>query len=171
MKFKAKLNGRFYFASALLSGTVLFIWHSIYFLNTNEILMEDGTPMTFETKLLFTAASTMIALSWTVSLLALIRQIIIGYAFCIDENGIHYTATSIIVLAFIFVIPIKTIPYSAIQKIEEENGRLTLYLDKANIRALPVLKIFARRKYHLFCGFTSEKPETVKSALYKFIKY
>ena len=56
-----------------------------------------------------------------------------GYAFVIDENGIHNTATAINVLAFIFVVPIRTIPFSAIEGFSEDNGVFTLEIDKTKI--------------------------------------
>ena len=45
MKFKAKLNLKFYIVSILLLGIVALGWYGVYFLNANEILMEDNTPM------------------------------------------------------------------------------------------------------------------------------
>ena len=147
MNFKAKLSLKFYIVSFFLLGIVAFGWYGIYFLNTNEILMEDNTPMDIQIKIILTIAIGAAVLSWTFSLFTLIRQAIFGYAFMIDENGIHTTATAINLLAFIFVIPIKTIPFSAIKKVSEDNGVLTLYIDKTKIDIIPILRTFARKKY------------------------
>lgn len=87
-----------------------------------------------------------------------------------DEDGIHSTATAVIVFAFIFIIPIRTIPYSAIENISEEDGALTLFVDKAKIDMIPILRIFARKRYHFFSGFTAEKQENIKSELDKYTK-
>ena len=88
----------------------------------------------------------------------------------IDENGIHNTSTAINVLAFIFVVPIRTIPFSAIERFSEDNGVLTLEIDKAKIDLIPILRIFARKRYHLFSGFTVEKQDIIKVELEKHIK-
>lgn len=170
MKFKAKLNLKFYIVSILLLGIVALGWYGVYFLNANEILMEDNTPIDSQAKMLFTIAIGAVVLSWTFSFFTLIRQVLFGYAFVIDENGIHNTATAINVLAFIFVVPIRTIPFSAIERFSEDNGVLTLEIDKAKIDLIPILRIFARKRYHLFSGFTVEKRDVVKAELAKYIK-
>ena len=170
MTFKAKLNLKFYIVSALLLCLVLFIWYGIYFLNTNEIRMEDNSPMDSETKALFTVLMSLVCFSWTMSLLTLIRQIILGCAFHMDEAGIHTTATAVMVFAFIFVIPIKTIPYDAIVQVSEDNGILSIKLDKSKIAVLPILRLFARKEYHFFSGFTKETQSEIKHVLEQFIK-
>ena len=125
-EFKAKLNLKFYIVSILLLGIVALGWYGLCFLNTNEILMEDNTPMDSQTKTLFSIAIGTVVLSWTFSFVTLIRQMLCGYAFMIDENGIHTTSTAINVLAFIFVVPIRTIPFSAIERVSKDDGVLTL---------------------------------------------
>lgn len=168
MAFKARLNVKFYIVSILLLGLVIFGWYGTYFLNANEILMEDNTPMDPSTKLVITILFFVIILSWTVSFWVLFRQMLLGYAFTIDEEGIHGTATAINLLSFIFVMPVRTIPFSAIERVSKEDGILTLYLDKAKIDAVPILRLFVRKRYHLFSGFTVEKQDAIKAAFEKY---
>lgn len=170
MKFEAKLNLKFYIVTALLFGLVILLCYGVYFLNANEILMEDDLPMDSGTKTLFTVLMSAVALSWSVSLLALIRQIVLGFAFYIDEEGIHYTATAIIVLAFILVVPINTIPFDAVKNVLDEDGILTLEVDKSKTDVHPLLRPFARKNYHFFLGFTSRKNEEIKTELNKYLK-
>ena len=167
---KARLNLKFYIISIVMLCLVVFVWYGIYFLNSNEILMEDNTPMDAGTKSLFTILMSVVAISCIASLLTLIRQIVLGYAFRVDEDGIHSTATAIVILAFIFVVPIKRIPYSAIQQFSEENGILTIRIDKSKIQVVPFLRPFVRKEYHFFSGFTKEKVENIKETLNDFIK-
>ncbi len=169
MEFKAKLNLKFYIASVILLGMVVFGWYGLYFLNANEILMEDNAPMDSQTKLTFSIIIGSVVLSWSISFLTLVRQIIHGQAFSINKDGIHYTCTAINVLAFIFIIPIKTIPYDAIEKIYEEDGILTLFIDKNKVDMISALRVFARKRYHLFSGFTEENQEKIKEELDKYI--
>ena len=164
---KAKLSVRFYIVSCLLWGVVLFGWYGVFFLNTNEIQL-DNAPMDAGTKLLFTVLMSGIVLSWTLSGLAVIRQMFMGCAFYMDENGIHHTATAAVFLAFIFVVPIQQIPYEAIQRVSEENGILTVQIDKSKIQANPILRFFARKEYHFFSGLTKEKTENVKAVMNRF---
>ena len=168
---KARLTIKFYIISIVMFCLVAFAWYGIYFLNSNEILMEDNAPMDTGTKSLFTVLMSIVAISWTASLLTLIRQMLLGQAFRIDEDGIHNTVTAIIILAFVFVVPIKRIPYNAIQQLSEENGILTVRMDKAKIQAAPILKLFAQKDYHFFSGFTKEKTENIKATLNDFMKF
>lgn len=170
MGFKAKLNAKFYIAVLLLLVIVAIGWNGIYFLNTNEILMEDNMPMDSRTKALFTFLMSVIILSWTASFFTLVRQLLFGSAFVIDENGIHNTATAMVVLAFILVVPVRTIPFSAIKKVSDENGVLTLHIDKTKIDVLPLLRPFVRKRFNLFSGFTSESSDDVKAELKRHIK-
>ena len=170
MSLKAKLNPKFYIITVLLFCIVVFGWYGIYILNANEILIEDSSPMDSGTKMILTVFMSVIVLSWSVSLLTLIRQIIIGHAFYMDEEGIHTTATAIMVLAFIFVVPVKRIPYEAIQQISKEKEILTIRIDKSKIQVIPILKPFVRKEYHFFPGFTKEKAENIKEILNGFIE-
>ena len=168
MKFKAKLNLKFYIVSFLLLGIVIFGWYSVFFLNSNEILMEDNLPMDGQTKMLFSIMISAVLLSWTFSFFTMMRQILIGHAFSMDADGIHLTATAINILAFIFVVPIRKIPYSAIERISQDNEVLTLHINKGEVDMIPAFRIFARKRYHLFSGFTTRKQSEIENELKKY---
>ncbi len=169
MNIKAKLNAKFYIVSALLFGIVMLGVYGLYFLNANEILMDDA-PMDATTKTILSALIGVIVLSWALSLLAVIRQMVLGYAFCIDDKGIHRTLTAVNVLAFIFIVPIKCIPYEAIECASVEGGILTLRIDKKKVDTLSVFRPFIRKEYHLFAGFTSDTQEDIKNELGRYIE-
>ncbi len=165
MKFKAKFNAKFYIAFVLLLGCVILGWDGLYFLNANEILTEDNTPMDPTTKLLFSVAVGAIVLSWTVSLMAMIRQLLIGRGFALEKDGICCTLSASMFLAFVFVIPIRKIPYEAIERVCEENGTLTLLINKKKVDTLWIFRPFVSKRYHLFSGFTTETQERIKAEL------
>lgn len=167
---KARISLKFYIVSFVLLALVVFVWYGIYFLNANEILMEDGAPMDSTTKMIFTVLMSLIAFSWSVSSLILIRQMLLKYAFVMDEDGIHNTVTVIVILAFIVIVPVKLIPYDAVLYTKEEDGILTSKLDKAKCVTSPIFKPFVRNEYHFFSGFTSEKQENIKNTLDKYVK-
>lgn len=170
MIFKPGLNLKFYIVSIILLGFSAFGWYSTYFLNANEILMEDNTPMTRETKIFFTVLLCLILFTWTFSAISVIVQAMRGYGFCMDENGIHNTVTAMLILSVILVIPVKNIPYSAIEKITKEEDVITLHLDKSKIKVSPFLRPFISKKYRLFSGFTKEKQAEAEEHLRRFIK-
>lgn len=167
---QAKLSLKFYLIACLLLGLVVFGWYGVLFLNANEILMEDNTPMDAGTKTIFTVLLSLVLTSWSISMFTVIRQILLGAAFTMDENGIYDTATVTVFLAFIFVTPVKQIPYEAVQSISHENNILTITIDKSKIKALSILKPLVRKKYHFFSGFTTEKDKTIEEALHEFMQ-
>ena len=167
---KARVSLKFYIVSFVLLALVVFVWYGIYFLNANEILMEDGAPMDSTTKMIFTVLMGLIAFSWSVSSLILIRQMLLKYAFVMDEDGIHNTVTAILILAFIVIVPVKLIPYDAVLYTKEEDGILTAKLDRTKCVTSPIFKPFVRNEYHFFSGFTSEKQENIKNTLDKYVK-
>ncbi len=163
MDSKAKLNARFYIMIVVLAALVFFGWYfGVYFLNTNEILMEDGTPMTARTKLFFTVAESLIIGSWTLSLFTVIRQAIRGYAFELTENSISHTFLVIIPLAFIFVLPIKHIPFSAITRVTIENGITTLHLNKSKLPVCRLCRWLIPSQYQLCAGYITDQKEWVE---------
>ncbi len=130
---KAKLSAKFYIVSFVLLALVVFVWYGIYFMNANEILMEDNSPMDSTTKMIFTVLMSLIAFSWSVSAVTLIRQMFLNYAFVMDKNGIHNTVTAVMILAFIVIVPVKRIPYEAIVHTEHQGGILTAKLDRSKL--------------------------------------
>ncbi|MBR7161181.1 MAG: hypothetical protein IKD07_02075 [Clostridia bacterium] len=166
--FKAKLNFKFYLVTVAFLGLVILGWHGLYFLLTREILMANGEPMEITTRVVFLILGSLIVLSWTLSFLTVLLQALRGYGFYMDEDGIHNTATAIVFLAFVFVVPIKEIPYSAIVKTVEYRGIATLLLDKSKLRMSSFLNMFAQQEYHFFHTFTKAKTDEVQKAYHRF---
>jgi|GEM_PF-2013134 len=166
--FKAKLNFKFYFVALILLGCAALGWYGIYFLQTHEILMENGEPMEATTRMVFAVLGTLIVSSWSFSFLIVLIQACRGYGFYMDEDGIHNTVTAVVFLSFIFVVPIKEIPYSAVIKTVENRGVVTLILDKSKLRMSSFLNMFAQQEYHFFHTFIKEKTEEVQEAYYNF---
>ena len=166
--FKAKLSFKFYIIALILLAMVLFAWEAIYFLNTNEIMMEDE-PMDPQTKSVATIFISAIISTWTLSLFTVIRQIVLGYAFYMDENGIHNTATGLILFSLILVMPIKCISYDAILDIVENKNDLCIKIDKSKVQTFPIFKPFIRGEYHFFSALKTVKTKEVKAALDSFM--
>lgn len=164
---KTKLNVKFCIVTVLLLSIVALAWYGIYFIKTNEVMTEDG-PMGDGTRSLIAALLSVVALSWTASLLTMIRQIVLGSGFVMDENGIHDTATAVMIFSFIFVVPVKCIPYDAILSFEEINGIPTARLDKSRLTVLPFFRPFVRGEYHFFSGFTKDCSRDVIAAVKRY---
>lgn len=166
---KTKLSAKFYFLAVLLLGIVILGWYGIYFLNAKEVLM-DGAPMKPGMQRGLTVAMCLIVSSWTLSLLTVIRQIFLGYAFCMDESGICSTSSIMVLLAFVFVVPVKRIPYDAIEWVGEENGLFLIKINKSKIEVFPIFRPLVRKEYYFFSGLTKEKTEIIREKLDFFMR-
>ena len=166
--FKPRLSLKIYVAFCLLAVIVAIGWYGAYFISVNEILTEDNTPMDGGTKSFFISVICLASLSWSVSLMTVLRQMILGYAFFIDKKGIHSTATASLFLAFIFIMPVKLIPFEAIVSLNMRDGILTARINKDKICASPLFKPFIRSEYHFFSGFTKSSASDIRAAVESF---
>lgn len=162
---KAHLNGKFYFTVLLLCGMIAFVGWGIYFVNHETILMEDGAPMDVGTKRMMSVLFGLILLSWCLSLLVLLRQMLLGQAFVLDAQGVHGTASALLLFTVLLVVPVRHIPFAAVTRITRQNAMLTLHLDKSKLDVFPLFRPFVRKEYHLFMGFTKESPREIREAL------
>lgn len=161
---EVKLNKKYYIVTVLMAALVIFVWYGIYFLNTNQVMIEDD-PMTDNEKITFTTMFTVVALTWTMSFIIMVRQVFLGYAFSMDTDGIHNTLNGIILFAFIFVIPVRRIPFSAITDISKRDGHLVVSVDKSQVAVLPIFRPFIRREYHFCQGFCQADMTAVETFL------
>ena len=162
---KAHLNGKFYFTVLLLCGMIAFVAYGIYFVNHEVILMEDGTPMGTGTKWMMSVLFGIVLLSWCLSLLTLVRQMLLGQAFVLDAQGVHGTASALLIFTLLLVVPVRSIPFAAVTRITKQNAMLTLHLDKSKLDVFPLFRPFVRKEYRLFMGFTKESPREIREGL------
>lgn len=182
MQYKAKLNFKFYLVTLLLSAAVALIVWFVYGLLTERIALGGGEYFQAREQAIIAMLVCLIGSSWVFSLITLLRQILRGYAFIADENGIHNTLTLKIVFSVILVVPVKNIPYSAVRYrtelySEDEINQIadkfrkkrvtitTLALDKSKIDVAKPLRPFAGGMYTLCSGFTAEKSAAVLEKL------
>ena len=152
---QAKWGWRIYAAAVLLLGAVCIAVDAIWFLQSHSVEM-DGAPMSPAVKGLFTLLSGAVTVSWVISLVAVVGRLIGGTAWRMDETGIHSTLNGTILFAFIFVIPVKHIPWAAVSSLAVEDGVLTARIDKKAVSVFPIFRPFLRKSYHFCQGFTEK---------------
>ena len=163
MCIKAMLNKKYYIITFIFTAVLIFMWYGIYFMNTNQILWEDNTPITNDEKLVFNIIFGAIVTIWSISLMVMIRQIFIGHAFYLDSQGIHNTLNATILFALIFVIPVKSIPLSAILSVSEDKEMLSICIDKSKVSVFPIFRPFVRKTYHFCWGFSKTGIDEIKN--------
>ena len=151
-------------------GMVVFVAYGAYFMCVNQVTGENGLPLSNGERTFFVVAISIIGLSWLISFITMLRQAVMGCAFEIDAQGIRKTASTMTFLAFVFVVPIRTIPYNAIKSVSDKGGMLTLSIDKAKLDVSPLLRAFIRSEYSFFRGFTTANTEDIKYALDRYMK-
>lgn len=170
MIYEAKNKFTVWIFFAFLLAITAIGWYGLWFINTETIHMEDGSVMGNDFKLIASAVMGAAVLSWTFSLVTVIRQIFSGCAFTISEEGVCNTYCAVSFLAFIFVIPIKRIPYSAIKELREEGSALVATLDKKQIEVFPAVRFLVPREYNFMYGQTKSKVPEIRSELSKYTK-
>lgn len=163
--YKVRFNKKYYIITFIFAAMIILMCYGIYFMHTNQILWEDSTPVSNHEKLVFTFILSVIMTIWTISLVVMIRQIFIGYAFFLDSEGIHNTLNATILFALIFVVPVQSIPWSAILCISNEQGILSVCIDKSKVSVFPIFKPFIRKTYHFCQGFSKADYDKIKGVL------
>lgn len=155
MMVHAKLRPLYYVAMLFLAAAVALLGYFLPYWVTNDILLEDNTPMPTEQKTLITVVFVIVLLSWTVSLIVMIVQAVRGYLFTADATGITHTLQAMILFALIIVIPVRKIPREAIESFSEKDGHLQARLKKKEIDVFPLFRPFVQKTYHFGYRFTN----------------
>ena len=155
MMVHAKLRLLYYVAMLFLAAAVALLGYFLPYWVTNDILLEDNTPMPTEQKTLITVVFVIVLLSWTVSLIVMIVQAVRGYLFTADATGITHTLQAMILFALIIVIPVRKIPREAIESFSEKDGHLQARLKKKEIDVFPLFRPFVQKTYHFGYRFTN----------------
>ena len=107
----------------------------------------------------------MLVFSWLMSFFIILRQIIRGYAFKVDEAGVHSTLSVTIFLSLIIVVPVTYIPFDGIVTLDEEYGVLRAKLEKSKIDLPAFLRPFLRSKFYFFNGYRKESNEEIRNMI------
>lgn len=159
----AKLRPLYYIAMLFLAAAVALLGSFLPYWVTNDILLEDNTPMPAEQKILITVIFVIVLLSWTVSLIVMIVQAARGYIFTADATGITHTLQAMILFALIIVIPVRKIPREAIENFSEKDGHLQARLKKKQIEVFPLFRPFVQKTYHFGYRFTSVNTSVLRA--------
>lgn len=137
-------NKLFYVALILLILLIGLIAFTFFKLITGNIIDGDtGKVLKLKDELSFVIPIGIISITWLISLIIMLRQKFkFNYAFTISDEGIHNCLLGGIFFAFIFIIPIKFIPW---KNINNKGNRLVI-----NIKELENMSLFSRLIIRLY---------------------
>ncbi|HIW15570.1 MAG TPA: hypothetical protein H9691_09050 [Firmicutes bacterium] len=162
MMLHGKLRPGFYIATVFLAAAVaLLLWFLPSWLS-EDILLDDNTPLPAAQKTVITVIFILVLLSWTVSLIVMIMQIVRGSLFTADASGITHTLQAMVLFALIIVIPIRKIPREAIENLEEKDGHLQARLNKRKVDVCPLWRPFVQKTYHFGYRFAKTDPASLR---------
>ncbi len=151
--FEKRLSKSIYFSVVFLIGLVAFVGFTVY-----KQYSESGSVFGLEDASVFEywfiiAAVGLICLVCLSSVFVLLRQItkFNNTAFTVDREGIHDTFISVTIFAFIIILPVKLIPWNAVKELKNDDGDLTLEINRKEVVASPVAKIILGIFGYNFC--------------------
>ncbi len=119
-----KLNWRFHFWWVFLTPVVLLGARVITMLLSGEVSDEDGRALPAVFCWIVSAILSVVLLSYLsavlVSLVHLFRHH--GVAFRLSETGVEDTLVVLNLLAFVFILPVRCIPWHAVRYIDTDDG-------------------------------------------------
>jgi len=151
--FEKRLSKSIYFSVIFLIGLVTFVGFTIYkqYSESGSIFgLEDASAFEYW---FIIAAVGLICLVCLSSVFVLLRQItkFNNTAFTVDHEGIHDTFISVTIFAFILILPVKLIPWNAVKEIKNDDGDLSLEINRKEVVASPVAKIILGIFGYNFC--------------------
>lgn len=142
---KFRFNWYFWFFTFLVAIVLVFAPKAIYMLLNNQVTYEG----TYFTPFLGTLTAVLFSIVWFIYLISgisILRLIVKNKltAFTLTDKGIENTAVIINILAFIIVLPVKLIPWEAVEFYDDHIHpyvRLNTKLVKSGIVSKLILKI------------------------------
>jgi len=154
-----KLNAKFAICLAAIIVVILLAIRCIYMFFTGQIIDEKGESCGKVLDTVFGLLFSIIASSYIYSAITMLRQYIFhsGNAFELTERGIENTMVSINILAFIFVMPVKCIPWDAVKSVSPDGSGYDASVNIKKVKANFLAKLVLLTGYGFCNKFTKEK--------------
>ena len=147
-----KLGWRFWFFYILLFGTLLLGLRAISMLLTGQVSLEDE-PMPPAFAWIMSILFAIPLSSYLYSVVVMTKQLIRhqATALTITEQGIENTLTFVYLFAFVFVIPVKLIPWNSVKYWDGEETPHYIRVKVSCIHAPMLAKLILWIRGYMFC--------------------
>jgi len=149
---KHKLGWRFWFFYIFLLGILLLGIRAISMLVAGQVTLEDE-PMSPVFAWVMSMMLSIPLSSYLYSVITMTKQLI-GHqktALTITEEGIENTLTFVYLLAFVFVVPVKCIPWCSVTYWDDEDKHPYIRVKVGQIHASPLAKLILWVRGYMFC--------------------
>ncbi len=148
-----KLNWKVYTFIAFFSFVLFMAGKAVYMLLSGQVIDENGESFDGILAIIPSILIIIVCSTYLRTVLSLLKNVIKykGKAFTIDNNGIHNTLTYINFLAFIFVLPIKFIPWSAVSYVDMSGGPMYIRVKVKECKMSLLAKLVVGIKGYAFC--------------------
>jgi len=156
MKNTYKLNIRYLICFLSLFFILLLTGRVFYMMLQGQVSVEDEEV---NVKLLPILLGLPVS-SYLFSFVVMLRQYIVhkGNALTLTERGIENTLTFTVILAFVFVLPVKCIPWSAIKSLDDSEGFFHIRIKTGMAQTSKLAKGILWIRGYRFC-YKFMKPE------------
>lgn len=149
-----KVGWRFWFFLIFLAAVLPLGVRVICMLLSGEIVMEDNSPISPLVAWGISAILCFPLLTYFISVLTMLRQVIVykRRALTITYEGLENTLTFVNLFAFILVVPIKFIPWEAINYYDDKEKFPCVRVSVKQIKASPIAKAILFVRGYMFCA-------------------
>jgi len=148
-----KFNLKVYFFIAFFGFVLFMAGKAVYMLLNGDITDESGETLTGALAVIPSVLIILVCSTYLITVLSLLKNVIKykGNAFVIDDKGIHNTLTFINFLAFVFVVPVKFIPWSAVSYVDMSGGPMHIRVKVRECKMSLLAKLVVGIKGYSFC--------------------
>ncbi len=148
-----KFNWKVYTFIVFFSFVLFMAGKAVYMLLGGQVTDESGKTLNGALAIIPSILIIIVCSTYLLTVLSLLKNVLKykGKAFTIDEKGIHNTLTFINFFAFIFVLPIKFIPWSAVSYVDMSGGPMYIRVKVKECKMSLLAKLVVSIKGYAFC--------------------
>ena len=166
-----KLGKGVFAVMIIIALAVIGAAYASFLIINNEVTYEDGEPLPLVIRVLICTLLGIVSFGYVISCIRFLNHIVKHgkTAFKISEQGIHDTVILLNVLAFVFVVPVKFIPWSEITYAEKIGEMVYIRAKVKKIKTSLLGKIIIGILGYDFCRssvsgrFTNQEAELILS--------
>ena len=152
-----KFNWKIWFFIVLFGVVLLLMTRVIYMIITDQVVDENGQPLPRILEWILCGMFALVGSTYAVTFITLVKQVVAhqNVAFTVDRTGIHNTLVFVYLFAFVIVVPVKLIPWSAVHYVDRKDDGIYIRVKRKQVTASGIGRlIIGILGYHFCYSFT-----------------